>query len=208
MPAALPDDVRALYDVIREPIRERLNDFAGVQPDEYFYELCYCLLTPQSSARNVGRAVEILERRDFYTTPFDPVEVLRAKEHYVRFHLTKAKRLLGVRRQYPEIYSCLLSRFPVEAKRAWLVEHVNGLSLKEASHFLRNIGERDLAILDRHILTHLVACGVIRKKPVSLTSQRYFAIERKFKRFSTQMGIPMDELDLLFWSAQTGEILK
>ncbi len=86
--------------------------------------------------------------------------------------------------------------------------HVDGLSLKEASHFLRNIGARDLAIIDRHILTHLVACGVLRRKPRTLTARRYFAIERRFQRFSRDVGIPMDELDLLFWSKETGVILK
>jgi thermostable 8-oxoguanine DNA glycosylase len=34
------------------------------------------------------------------------------------------------------------------------------------------------------------------------------AIEEKFRRFAGEIDIPMDELDLLFWSRETGEILK
>ena len=77
-----------------------------------------------------------------------------------------------------------------------------------ASHFLRNIGYRDLAILDRHILKNLVRFRVMRGLPKTLTPKRYLFIENRFQRFARQIGIPMDELDLLFWSIETGEILK
>ena len=79
---------------------------------------------------------------------------------------------------------------------------------KEASHFLRNIGNRDLAILDRHILKNLVRTGALERLPKSLTPKTYLAIEEKFAAFSKRVNIPMDELDLLFWSMETGEILK
>lgn len=208
MPARLPEEMQALYETSRAAILQRLVDFSAVPPEEYFYELCYCLLTPQSSARNVSRAVEELQSRDFFNAPFDAAPVLRTPQHYVRFHLTKAKRLLKAREQFNETAAVVLSLDSAVSKRSWLVEHVNGLSLKEASHFLRNIGERDLAIIDRHILTHLVACGVLKKKPASISTKRYLAIENKFKKFSKEVGIAMDELDLLFWSSETGEILK
>jgi N-glycosylase/DNA lyase len=88
------------------------------------------------------------------------------------------------------------------------VRNVRGLGWKEASHFLRNIGWHDLAILDRHILRNLVRHGVLRSVPATLTRSRYLAIERKFRQFAGAVGISMDELDLLFWSRATGEILK
>jgi N-glycosylase/DNA lyase len=88
------------------------------------------------------------------------------------------------------------------------VVNVKGMGWKEASHFLRNIGYRDLAILDRHILRNLKLHGVIRSYPASLTPKRYLAIEKAFERFASAVGIPMDELDLLFWSRETGTILK
>jgi thermostable 8-oxoguanine DNA glycosylase len=33
-------------------------------------------------------------------------------------------------------------------------------------------------------------------------------LENQFHRFADTVGIPLDELDLLFWSMETGEILK
>jgi N-glycosylase/DNA lyase len=35
--------------------------------------------------------------------------------------------------------------------------------MKEASHFLRNIGFTEIAVIDRHILKHLKAEGLVRK---------------------------------------------
>jgi N-glycosylase/DNA lyase len=80
--------------------------------------------------------------------------------------------------------------------------------MKEASHFLRNIGERNLAILDRHIFKHLKRLGVIKEIPRSVTKRRYLEIEKKWHKYANKIGILLDELDLLFWSMETGEIRK
>jgi len=196
------------YSLRRAAIIARLSDFASVPPSEYFYELLYCLLTPQSSAVNAGLVVEALKSRGFLETPFDPEPLLADRNHYIRFHKTKAARLLLVRGGFYGILAELSDGNTSPELRAWLVENVNGFGWKEASHFLRNIGHRDLAILDRHVLRHLVANGVIKKIPPSLTGRKYLAIEKKFRAFSLTAGIPMDELDLLFWSSETGVILK
>ena len=127
---------------------------------------------------------------------------------YIRFHKTKAKRLCAVRDQFPLISQHLSNGSPSTELREWLVNNVKGLGWKEASHFLRNIGHRNLAILDRHILKNLIRVGVIQRLPKTLTARRYLAIEKKFLKFSQQIGISMDELDLLFWSMETGKILK
>jgi len=47
--------------------------------------------------------------------------------------------------------------------------------------------------------------GVVRRIPQSLTRKSYLALESKFVRFSEEIGISVDELDLLFWSLGTGE---
>jgi N-glycosylase/DNA lyase len=189
-------------------IRNRLREFGLVPQTEYFYELAYCLLTPQSSAVNAGKAVERLKEADFLGSAMDPSEVLFRKDHYIRFHNTKSKRLIEAKAKLPEILGALACGRPPHEMRAWFAHNVKGLGWKEASHFLRNIGFRDLAILDRHILRNLRRHRVIRALPKSLTPARYLLIEEKFRRFAGDVGIPMDELDLLFWSRETGEILK
>ncbi|MBI4810219.1 MAG: DNA lyase, partial [Ignavibacteriales bacterium] len=134
--------------------------------------------------------------------------ILRRKDCHVRFHKNKSKYLIDAKKQFPHIVEQLKSNKSSEETRLWLVKNVKGLGWKESSHFLRNIGNRNLAILDRHILRNLVRVGVLRKLPETLTAKNYLQIEEKFRKFSMQIGIPMDELDLLFWSMETGKILK
>ena len=84
-----------------------------------------------------------------------------------------------------------------------------GLSYKEATHFLRNIGKNEsLAILDRHILKHLLRHNVITEIPHTLTKEKYLGIEKAFQKFADEIDIPINALDLLFWSSETGVILK
>ena len=45
--------------------------------------------------------------------------------------------------------------------RDWLVKNIKGLGYKEASHFLRNIGYKNYAIVDFHILDLLVKYKLI-----------------------------------------------
>jgi N-glycosylase/DNA lyase len=199
----------ALYIERKHAIRSRLLEFSRVPPSEYFYELAYCLMTPQSSAVHADRVVTILRDRKFLETGFNPETILRTKEHYIRFHKNKSKYLLAIRLSRQAILSALSNGHSSVELREWLVKNVKGLGYKEASHFLRNIGRNDgLAILDRHILRNLHRLGVIRSIPASLSIKRYLSIEKRFKTFATMVGIPLDELDLLFWSMETGEIRK
>ncbi len=202
------DGLLAAHHERKNVIRQRLREFALVPKEDYFYELVYCLLTPQSSAVNAAKAVEALKQADFFSAKIEPATLLHQKSFYIRFHNTKSKYLLMAKEQFGEIMSHLTDGAPSDQVREWLVKNVKGLGWKEATHFLRNIGHRDLAILDRHILRNLKRHGVIRSLPASLTTKKYHAIERHFVRFATAVDIPMDELDLLFWSNETGEILK
>jgi N-glycosylase/DNA lyase len=201
-------ELRSNYRHLKFDIRNRLKDFSRVPLSEYFYELVYCLLTPQSSAVNADKVITILKDKKFKLRDIDPEPILKRKDCYIRFHNNKSKYLITVKDQFPLIAEQLNDRLTSEELRLWLVKNVKGLGWKEASHFLRNIGHRNLAILDRHILRNLVRLGVLRDLPKTLTAKNYLQIEGKFRKFSKRIGIPMDELDLLFWSMETGEILK
>ena len=66
----------------------------------------------------------------------------------------------------------------------------------------------DLAILDVHVLKNLHEFRVIKKIPDPVTRKQYLNIENKMKRFSSEIGIPLIELDLLLWYSETGRIVK
>jgi N-glycosylase/DNA lyase len=210
------DDIFAEYALRGPEIRARLVDFSSIPRKSWFYELAYCLLTPQSSAVNASHAIERLQEEQFFERGADPTPVLRDRAHYIRFHNTKARRLGEARVLFPLLQTELeRSRSHPdpfvtdgEVLREWLLRNVRGLGWKEASHFLRNIGYRNLAILDRHILRNLRHHGAIRSIPPSVSPGHYRSIEHAFKKFAVAVEIPMDELDLLFWSRETGEIRK
>ncbi len=196
------------YQILKGAARLRLSDFKNVPENKYFYELCYCICTPQSKAANALKVQKRLEDADFINNNFNPADILRTPSHYIRFHNQKAKRLMEAKQIFPEIMNVLKSAVSADEKRNRIAADLKGVGMKESSHFLRNIGFEGLAILDRHILKHLKLCAVINEVPKYLTKKKYLEIEKLFAEFSAQINISIDELDLLFWSYETGEILK
>ncbi len=208
-------ELKQLYQKQKQPIHNRLKEFKKIlQLDDHdvFAELCFCLLTPQSSAKTCWGAVTRLKERSLLLEG-EPEE-LEPLLRDVRFNESKAKYIVEARNQFskngglrvkPHLNSFLN---PFEL-REWLAENVKGLGYKESSHFLRNIGlGEEFAILDRHILRNLKDLGVLPEIPVTLTKKRYLEIEEKVRRFSREIGIPMADLDLLLWSKETGWIFK
>ena len=203
------DELLEVYGVKQSAIRKRLGEYAEIPQEKYFYELLYCLMTPQSSAVNAGKAQSEFERLDYLHTDQNPEKILFRKEHYIRFHHSKSRWITEMKKNYSLIHQMTVGHLSAFEKREWFVKNVIGLSYKEATHFLRNIGKNEaLAILDRHIMRNLKYHGVIRSIPSALNKKRYLSIEKKFLTFAGEIGIPIDELDLLFWSKEAGEILK
>lgn len=202
-------ELRSAYELHADALRSKLLEYRAVPPERYFYELCYCLMTPQSSALQCNAVAIELERREFRDHPFDPTPLLRSWEGgYVRFHNTKAARLLEARVSFPSIAGFLSGDMEDKELRQLLVDGIRGIGLKEASHFLRNIGRTRVTIVDRHILRNLLRLGILAVWPKSISPRRYLEIEAAFEHLAETLGIPVDELDLLLWSRETGFLLK
>lgn len=204
------------YKKRKNEIKKRLKEFSALHRSadkEIFQELCFCLLTANANARQCDKAIRDLNREDLILN--GDVNSIRPKlKGRVRFHNKKASLIVGARQLFSQgRYLDLKNKInPNDAlgTREWLVRNIKGLGYKEASHFLRNIGlGRNIAILDRHILKNLKDYGVIGKIPSSLGSRKaYLEIEKKMLDFSRRVRIPPDELDLLFWSLETGFVFK
>lgn len=210
-PTVLPEHLFEAYQRLAPAIRQRLDDFRQVPVGRYFYECCFCLCTPQSRALSADAVVGQLAAMDFLEQGASVERVaalLRQPEHYIRFHTTKAARICRLRETWPTVQSILVNTEPPRSKRAALIAAVDGYGLKEASHLLRNIGVRDLAIIDRHFLRNLVGVGLYETIPAVAGRRAYLAVEDTVLRYAADVGIPLDELDLLFWSAVTGHIFK
>jgi len=191
----------SLYKARRNEIKQRLAEFkkkSEAGKEELFAELCFCLCTPQSKALNCDKAVRRLKSAGNLSNG-SAEEVAACLKGLVRFHNNKAKYIIEARKKFRDVVKT----------REWLVKNIKGLGLKEASHFLRNIGLGDnLAIIDRHILTNLKKYGAIKNIPKSISKNEYLTLEKKLLQFSKKIGISAAELDLLFWSNQTGHIFK
>lgn len=200
------------YGKIKSVVLDRLDTFSNIKDkEEIFYELCFCLLTPQSNAKRCASAVEELKSLDLFNAPVSPEKVRDVLKTKTRFHNNKTRYVCDLKK----LFDVLCEEFDLSSKsedpvevRNWLVDNVNGLGLKEASHFLRNVGFRGLAILDRHILRNLTKLGVIDEVSKGLTRKEYLLIEEKFKTYCMGFNISMDEIDLYFWYSETGEVFK
>ncbi len=201
------------YNKKRSEIEKRLQDFKAVfskSDYEVFTELCFCLMTPQTKAKSAAHAIEKLKENDL---------IRKGTQHEIknwmasiRFNENKSGYIVKAREMLTENGEIKIKdKLQGDKKevRQWLVDNIKGYGLKEASHFLRNIGfGDDIAILDRHILKNLVKNGIIDKVPKVLTDKRYLEIEDRMRLFSKELNIPMDHLDLVWWSEETGEIFK
>ena len=204
--------LRRQYETRKHEIQRRLQEFGQMkEKDEkaVFAELAFCLLTPQSNGRRCWQAIEkLMESNILYSGNANQIKKI-IKTH-VRFHNTKAQHIVHDRGLLngSNILDQLGAFQDGRQMREWLVKNIKGFGYKEASHFLRNIGYLDVAILDRHILKNLVKHGAIESLPKSLTPKKYLEIEEKMKEFADRINIPFPELDLLFWSEETGEVFK
>ncbi|MBN2067458.1 MAG: N-glycosylase/DNA lyase [Candidatus Diapherotrites archaeon] len=214
MPDAKISGLKAAYRQRKPVIRQRLLEFQkrGLGNDsEIFSELAFCICTPQTNAKQCDAAVNGLLGKSLLKAGKPSIEKALSKK--VRFHRNKASYIVQARSLLMPGIRLKLESLGVESEpakaRQWLAKNVKGLGMKEASHFLRNIGfGSDLAILDRHVLKNLLELGAIGELPKAISEKNYLHLEKSMRRFSRRVKIPMGELDLLFWSNETGEVFK
>jgi N-glycosylase/DNA lyase len=208
--------IRAAHRSRREAIRARLAEFEEVRrtaPDARLWEeLVFCIFTAGASARMGLRSVEAVRPLLASGTHEELAAALTGKHRYPRAR----SGYIVVTRDYLSAHCGMRLRErldgfddPVE-RRDWLARErgVKGLGYKEASHFLRNVGYRGYAILDKHILRSLAELGVIESPDPPATRARYLDTEERLSRFARRARVDFDELDLVLWSMKTGEILK
>lgn len=206
------EEIKRIYFSVQEKIRSRLNEFDRLREkgsdEEIFAELVFCILTPQSKAQSCWKTVETLLNKNLLLKGNE--DQISKELNRVRFRYKKAEYIIEARKLFSAGIKSKINEFDdVYNARDCLVQNVKGMGYKEASHFLRNIGfGEELAILDRHILKNLKSLGVIEEIPRSLTKKKYFEIEKKMKKFSEKVKIPMSHLDLVLWYKETGEVFK
>ena len=195
---------------VRNKVNQRIKEFQQKNSDDnkcWFDELCFCLLTANSSATKGIEIQKYLEKIDgFRKLPQDKLTEELKKIGY-RFFNRRAEFIVEARK-HKQIKDIIKGFENEKEAREWLVKNVKGLGYKEASHFLRNVGYHNLAILDRHILRILNDHGLIDGVPNNLTPKRYKEIEKIILDFANEMKVLPSEMDLYLWYSRTGKVLK
>jgi len=137
-----------------------------------------------------------------------PQEQLAAKLRVLGHRFPNARSLyITIARQHSSKLKHIFETLDEQEIRGWLADNIKGLGYKEASHFLRNIGYQNLAILDFHIID-ILASNKLIKKPNTLTKSKYLEIEKVLKELAKKANLTLAELDLYLWYLETGKVLK
>jgi len=205
-------ELRREYLIKRDAIEAKLRKFERVREKgdlAAFEEMCYCLFTAGASAKVGMRSVEAIRDLMLTGSQEELSEKLRSVHPYARKraeYVVLAREFVRKRMNF-KIFDTLDPMEHLE-RRDFIVHNIKGLGYKEGSHFLRNIGYKGYAILDRHILRNLRRFGITDLKSSPSSRRRYLEVEEAMRRLALEIGVDFDALDLLFWSDETGEILK
>ena len=186
-------------------IETRINEFQELnkkEAGEWFSELCFCILTANSKAQNAINIQNEIGSDGFKNYSQEKItEIIRQNKH--RFHNNKAKYIVSARK-FVDIKNILQDFKTGPEAREFIAQNIKGLGFKEASHFLRNVGYCDVAIIDRHILKFMYATKMIDRIPKVVTKKLYLEFEGILKEITSNLA----RLDLIIWQHVTGKVLK
>lgn len=204
------------YKCKKVAIKERVAEFEDLQDTaddkRIFSELVFCILTAGTSAEMGIRVVDEIGNVIFAG---NRVEIRNKLKGIYRFYNIRAEYIFHTREYLESNYALrirdLLNSFTSNPERRdffALNKDIKGIGFKEASHFLRNIGYKGYAILDKHVVSALFDLKVINQKKTPSNRMQYLQMENQYKQYARINNFDSDELDLLIWSEKTGKILK
>jgi N-glycosylase/DNA lyase len=210
------EELIQIYESKRDEIKARLEEFAEVgrvgSDEKLFEELAFCIFTAGASARMGLHSIEAVRPVLMTGSMRDIQDALSRAHRWAQARGAFAYQTREYLKQYcgMKLRQLLASFDTPDERRDFFAANpqIRGIGYKEASHFLRNIGYRGYAILDKHVLARLAEFKVIEAQKPPSTKKRYLEIEDRMRNFAKRIRIDFDELDLLLWYTKTGEILK
>ncbi|WP_029551688.1 N-glycosylase/DNA lyase [Thermocrinis jamiesonii] len=178
---------------------------------DIFSELCFCILTANSSATIGIKAQKEIGIEGFKSMSVEEITyVLSSLGH--RFAQQRAERIVKARDNFHKTLELLKAGGEPSTLRDLLSDtcskyKVEGFGMKEASHFLRNIGYDNISIVDRHIFRFLKEKGLIPDYK-TMTRKIYLQAEEALKGIAEKLGLSLAELDLYVFYLKTGKVLK
>jgi N-glycosylase/DNA lyase len=185
---------------VKTIVDKRMQEFSRIPRkfNDLFCELAFCILAAGTSAELGIKTINHLGGIIFNGTE---KEIQKKLKEVYRFHTVRAGYLFNARESFKKI------NLTSNDVREQLTKNIKGLGMKESSHFLRNIGFQDYAIVDFHIVDILTEHGLI-EKPKTMTPRKYLEIEGVLKQLAEKLDMSLGELDLYLWYKETGKVLK
>jgi N-glycosylase/DNA lyase len=208
-------EFRSLYTEKKEALKAQLAEFEYARENaddtRILEELCFCILTsavgPKVGMKSLHAIQDILLEggKDEIAERLDGVHKYPDRADYIVHTRDYLKNDYGLNmRQLVDSFDN-----PEERREFFaLNKNIKGLGLTQASHFLRNIGFKGYAVLDRNVLGMLHKLGVIDSPKPPTSKKRYIETEEKMRSFADELGIEIEELDMLLWSLKRGYIPK
>jgi N-glycosylase/DNA lyase len=175
----------------------------NLSKEEKFIELCFCILVANSSMEKTFKIWKDIGN-DFLKISKEQLSK-RLKELGYRFYNKRAEYIVEARNKVDLLEEILKSDNEIEIRER-IVENFKGIGWKEASHFLRNLGYKNFAIIDRHVLKTLKEFGFIEKIPKSLNKKNYLEIENKLRELANKLKMSLAELDFYLFYISSGKM--
>jgi len=192
--------------LVEKRIREFSRTFKSGER-RWFVEATFCILTANTSAKMGTRAIDAIKEDMFEKDAKVLEKKLRAVGY--RFPSSRARYIVENRKFLGRLKRTIISFKDPYSRREWVVKNIKGLGYKESSHFFRNVGYKDFAILDFHILDYLRRKGVINPiRKGALSRKKYLQIEKIMNKISKWSNTDLSRLDLYLWYMETGEVLR
>lgn len=192
-------DILKIPEEDKKEIEKILCNFAEEKTDkDIFYNLCFAILAPQITYAVNRKMTGCLVTNNYYDRHIS-LQSLQDIIKSSRFYRNKSKHLESMKANFQNILKKIRSDIDSSSKRLFLVEHVDGIGMKAASHFLRNMGAKDLAIVDTHIMKFY---GYTYRSPKN--KKQYLEIENLFREDAKSANLTSAELDAWIWKVFSG----
>ncbi len=202
-------------------------DWHQMSEGRLWKELCLCILSSRTRFELALAAVSSLERagllRRLREHPGEvPYSVLEealgphpqrqgASTRSIPFWRTRAHQLVDAsNRLYAAGHRGLKTRLHETGDagdlRMQLMADVPGLGMKQASHFLQNVGFSDeFAVIDVHILSFLrEELMAVESEAEDLDESLYLELEQRIQRLAAANGLAVGLLDRIVWAMRSG----
>jgi N-glycosylase/DNA lyase len=224
-----------LTQVIREYSRlaesfHRRKKWNNMSEHELWEELCLCILSsnvPYELAKSAFlhlRYARLLRPEWILRSPSPAREIAhelsrriylpKKKDGYYRkyrFPNIRAQNIVGAAKTlYLEnsgLFRLLKNSNCEREARDFLAKNIAGVGLKEASHFLRNVGySNSLAIIDSHVIAFLKEVEVVPQGRIkTITHATYMRLEKILQDLCESLDLNLSIFDMAIWHYMRGK---